>query len=126
MKLFFKVKVFFSQTRFRKFILNSYEQLEHNKDHILSLYDRLHDNDHIYSRFEKQAIGDDSKTKMSSMLKRLLNKIDRNIIISHKVINVKKGRTKYSLIILGTPTGEIKFNIGRHRTDLDETFVLRK
>lgn len=34
--------------------------------------------------------------------------------ISAQIINVKKGKKKYDLLIMQTPQGNLKFNLGRH------------
>lgn len=54
--------------------------------------------------------GWDMYVKQSYQLKRM----QENFILNTKQINVKKGKRKYTLLVMETKDGQVKFNLGRH------------
>lgn len=42
-----------------------------------------------------------------------------NFILSHEVVNVKRGTRRYSLIFIETKDGKIRVNVGRHESGME-------
>lgn len=58
-------------------------------------------------------------SKYKKLLKPVIEKLYRgfryeNFAVKSEIIQVKKGKTKYKLVIVETAEGNLKINIGRH------------
>ena len=63
-----------------------------------------------------------SKSELYRFCKSLIRK-ERPFVTHVKQINVKKGKRKYTLLILNTLKGEIKVNLGRHREIINDEIL---
>jgi hypothetical protein len=56
-----------------------------------------------------------NRVKVEPTIKELYRVMAKdNLILRSQIINVKKGKRKYDLLVFETPKGNIKVNLGRH------------
>jgi len=66
-------------------------------------------------QFEKAAQKDTKRHAgfLRKMFKRI---VGEDLTIAEKIINVKKGKLRYRLLIIATPEGKLRYNLGRHKS----------
>lgn len=82
------MKIFFNQKRLDHYVLRRFIEISDNPKEL--------------------------KGKIFDLESKLYDVTSKDIILDQRVIDVKKGRRRFNLLVLRTKKGTIKFNLGRY------------
>ena len=108
-----KIRAFIT-AKIEKFVLNYYHRMvDENPDRQI---------DYMSGKFKDRVEKDKqfAGKNFNFIKKMFIGLIQKDLVLNIREVPVKKGRIRYTLVIVATPKGELVYNLGRFPQDIIE------